>query len=74
MSKTDPSSILRVRLAWLGLAWLGLAWLGLAWLGLAWQQSGSRAQRYAPLFITIRPKENIKISKLMISLDSRSDS
>lgn len=31
-----------------------------------WQQSGSRAQRYAPLFITIRPKENIKISKLLI--------
>ena len=39
-----------------------------------WQQSGSRAQRYVPLFITIRPKENIKISKLLILLASNWDS
>ncbi|KKW51245.1 hypothetical protein XB02_07270 [Pantoea ananatis] len=36
-------------------------------------QSGSRAQRYVPLFITIRPKENIKISKLIIFLISSWD-
>jgi len=39
-----------------------------------WQQSGSRAQRYVPLFIAIRPKENIKISKLLILLASNWDS
>lgn len=41
---------------------------------LNWQQSGSRAQRYVPLSITIRPKENIKISKLLISFASNWDS
>lgn len=39
-----------------------------------WQQSGSRAQRYEPLFITIRLSENIKISKLLISFTSNWDS
>lgn len=34
-----------------------------------WQQSGSRAQHYALLFITIRVKENIKISNILIFLD-----
>gem|GEM_PF-5997761 len=43
-------------------------------VGLKWQQSGSRAQRYMPLFITIRSKENLIISKLLISLVSNWDS
>lgn len=38
-----------------------------------WQQSDSKAQRYMPLFITIRPNEKLKISKLLILVTSNWD-
>lgn len=43
-------------------------------VGSKWQQSVSRAQHYVPIFITIRPNENLKIIKLLIILADKWDS